>query len=99
MLLSGGISPYTSQCLAEMSKAEDGMLFSGCISFHTSQLLASQTLRTGCCFQVAFHFHLFGSWRKEYHKAKDGTLFSGSILPKGVSKAVKDEILFSCADK
>ena len=48
---------------------------------------------------MAFHFHLFGSWRKEYHKAKEGTLFSGSILPKGVSKAVKDEILFSCADK
>ena len=31
---------------------------------------------------MAFHFHLFGSWRREYHKAKEGTLFPGSILPK-----------------
>ena len=36
MLLSGGISLYTSQGLAEMSKAEDGMLFSGGISLFGS---------------------------------------------------------------
>ena len=93
MLFSGGISLYTSQCLAEMSKAEDGMLFSGCISFHTSQLLASQTLRTGCCFQVVFHFILLNCWRK-VSKAKDGMLFSGGIslsliwfLAKGISQS------------
>ena len=74
------------------------MLFSGGISLSTSQLLVDRNvkkLRTGCCFQVVFHFLLLSSWRKwSVKKLRTGRCFQMVFCRKGVSKA-KDGMLFS----